>query len=76
MKKEISAMRIAGIACGITLAIIAYFVFTMPSVEFVDQLTHIGEFWGGGTTYGVLALAALPTAIGFLSYFVWKWLNK
>lgn len=76
MKKEISAMRIAGIACGITLAIIAYFVFTMPSIEFVEQLTSIGEFLGGGTTYGVLVLAALPPSIGFLCYFIWKWLNK
>lgn len=76
MKKEISAMRIAGIACGLTLAVIAYFVFTTPTIEFVDQLTAIGEFLGGGTTYGVLTLATLPPVIGFLCYFLWKWLNK
>lgn len=76
MKKELSVIRIASLVCGITLAIIAYFVFSTSSTEFVDTLTKIGEFFGGGTTYGFLVLAALPPLLGFLCAFLWAWWKK
>lgn len=76
MKQEISAMRVAGIVCAVALAIIAYFSFSLPNNEFIDYVTQIGQFLGGGTTYGVLALAAIPPTLGFLCYFIWKWAKK
>lgn len=76
MKKQISPMQVAGVVCGIIFAIIAYFVFTTPSNTFVEQLAQIGSLFGGGATYGILMLAALPPLIGFSCAAVWKWLMK
>ncbi|TCT14156.1 hypothetical protein V5G99_02455 [Bibersteinia trehalosi] len=76
MKNNVSPMQIAGIFCGITLAIIAYFIFSTPSNEFVEQLAYIGAFFGGGATYGILILAALPPLVGFSCALVWKWFTK
>ena len=47
MKKEITAMRIAGIACVIMLAAIGVFTFTTPSDEFVTYLALLGSLVGG-----------------------------
>ena len=46
MKKEITAMRIAGIACVIMLAAIGVFTFTTPSDEFVTYLALLGSLVG------------------------------
>lgn len=76
MKKEITAMRVAGIGCVFTLALIAAFVFITPTEQFITYLTWAGSLVGGKTTMGVFMLAALPTLIAFASYFLWKWLTK
>lgn len=74
MKKEITAMRIAGIACVIMLAAIGVFTFTTPSDEFVTYLALLGSLVGGKTTMGVFMLAALPPLTALIAYYVWKWL--
>ncbi|OOF41288.1 hypothetical protein BKK49_03305 [Rodentibacter rarus] len=76
--KEIKfrAMRAAGIACFIVLIAIGVWVFTSSSGDIVNILTFAGRQVGGGTTYGVLLLAALPPFTGFLTYHVWKWIIK
>ncbi|OOF70694.1 hypothetical protein [Rodentibacter caecimuris] len=70
------AMRAAGIACFISLSVIAYWIFTTSSDDIVRILTLVGNYVGGGTTYGVFILAALPPLVGFLSYHIWKWIVK
>lgn len=74
--KNISPMKIAGLVCGITFALIAYFVFTTPSNEFVTRLAQFGAILGGGATYGILMLAVLPPLLGFSCAWLWKWLTK
>lgn len=70
MKKEITAMRIAGIACVIMLAAIGVFTFTTPSDEFVTYLALLGSLVGGKTTMGVFMLAALPPLTALIAYYV------
>jgi uncharacterized protein PM1237 len=76
VKKEITAMRIAGIACVIMLAAIGVFTFTTPSDEFVTYLALLGSLVGGKTTMDVFMLAALPPLTALIAYYVWKWLKK
>lgn len=76
MKKDLSVTRIASFVCGTVLAVIAYFVFSSSSAEFVETLTKIGEFFGGGTTYGFIVLATLPPLLGFSCAFLWAWWKK
>ena len=76
MNKEISAMRIGSIAALIALIVIAYFSFSLPNQQFIEYLNQIGQFLGGGTTYGVLSLAAIPPFVGLLFYLIWKWAKK
>lgn len=71
MKRDPSAIQVASLVCGISLAVIAYFVFGSSSTEFVETLTKIGEFFGGGATYGFVALAALSPLLGFSCAFLW-----
>ena len=54
MKKEITAMRIAGIACVIMLAAIGVFTFTTPSDEFVTYLALLGSLVGGKPRWAYL----------------------
>lgn len=72
MKKETSAIKIAAVICGIMFALIAYFVFSTPSNEFVEQLAYLGGLLGGGATYGILILVAVPPLVGFSCAFLWK----
>ena len=73
---KMKAMRSAGIACVIVLAIIGYWVFTSTSSEVIDSLTLVGKQVGGSTTYGVFILAICPPLAGFLAYFLTKWVLK
>lgn len=75
-KIKFRAMRAAGIACFITLMLIAFWIFTSDSAEIVHQLTLAGQYVGGGTTYGVLMLAALPALNSLWVYHLWKWIIK
>ena len=75
-KIKFRAMRAAGIGCFVSLAIIAYFVFTTPTDVLIDFLTEIGKMAGGRTTIGVLILAALPPVTGFICYHFWRWVLK
>lgn len=76
MKKEITAMRVAGIACVLTLAVIGVFTFITPSDEFIDYLIRLGSLVGGKTTMGVFILATMPPFAALIAYYVWKWLKK
>lgn len=76
MKKEITAMRVAGIGCVLMLALIGLFVFITPTEQFIDYLTAAGELVGGKTTVGAFMLSALPPLTALIFYYVWKWLNK
>lgn len=76
MQKQIQAMQAAGVGCGLMLAIIAYFIFTTPSNEFVDYMTQAGQLVGQGTTVGIFMLAALPPISAVIFYFGWKWITK
>lgn len=71
MKRDPSFIQVASLVCGISLVVVAYFVFGSSSTEFVETLTKIGEFFGGGTTYGFIALAAIPPLLGFSCAFLW-----
>ncbi|WP_109077759.1 hypothetical protein [Aggregatibacter kilianii] len=75
-KIKFRAMRAAGIGCFITLAIIAFFVFTTPTETFIDFLTEVGKLAGGRTTIGVFILASLPPLVGFICYHFWRWVLK
>ena len=57
---KVRAMRAAGIACFLVLAIIGAWIFTTPS----------------GATYGTFMLAACPPVAGFIAYHFWKWVIK
>ena len=73
---KVRAMRAAGIACFLVLAIIGAWIFTTPSSDIVDALAEAGKMVGGGATYGTFMLAACPTVAGFIAYHFWKWVIK
>ena len=70
---KVKAMRAAGIACFLVLAIIGAWIFTTPSSDIVDVLAEAGKMVGGGATYGTFRLAACPPVAGFIAYHFWKW---
>ncbi|AWW52779.1 hypothetical protein Pmu3358_10195 [Pasteurella multocida] len=61
---KIKAMRAAGVGCVLMLMIIALVVFMLPTGILIDYLTLAGSWVGGGTTFGILMLAALPPLTG------------
>ena len=73
---KVRAMRAAGIACLLVLAIIGACIFTTPSSDNVDALAEAGKMVGGGATYGTFMLAACPPVAGFIAYYFWKWVIK
>ena len=73
---KVRAMRAAGIACFLVLAIIGAWIFTTPSSDIVDALTEAGKMVGGGATYGTFMLAACLPVAGFIAYHFWKWVIK
>ena len=73
---KVRAMRAAGIACFLVLAIIGAWIFTTPSGDIVSALTAAGKMVGGGATYGTFMLAACPPVAGFIAYYFWKWVIK
>ena len=73
---KVKAMRAAGIACFLVLAIIGAWIFTTPSSDIVDVLAEAGKMVGGGATYGSFMLAACPPVAGFIAYHFWKWVIK
>ena len=73
---KVRAMRAAGIACFLVLAIIGGCIFTTPSSDIVDALAEAGKMVGGGATYGTFMLAACPPVAGFIAYYFWKWVIK
>lgn len=73
---KVRAMRAAGIACFLVLAIIGASIFTTPSSDIVDVLAEAGKMVGGGATYGTFMLAACPPVAGFIAYHFWKWVIK
>ena len=70
---KVRAMRAAGIACFLVLAIIGAWIFTTPSSDIVDALAEAGKMMGGGATYGTFMLAACPPVEGFIAYHFSKW---
>ena len=73
---KVRAMRAAGIACFLVLAIIGAWIFTTPSSDIVDALAEAGKMVGGGATYGTFMLAACPPVAGFIDYYFSKWVIK
>ena len=73
---KVRAMRAAGIACFLVLAIIGAWIFTTPSGDIVIALSAAGKMVGGGATYGTFMLAACPPVAGFIAYYFWKWVIK
>lgn len=73
---KVRAMRAAGIACFLVLAIIGAWIFTTPSGDIVSALSAAGKMVGGGATYGTFMLAACPPVAGFVAYYFWKWVIK
>ena len=73
---KVRAMRAAGIACFLVLAIIGAWIFTTPSGDIVSALAEAGKMVGGGATYGTFMLAACPPVAGFIAYHFWKWVIK
>ena len=73
---KVRAMRAAGIACFLVLAIIGAWIFTTPSGDIVSALSAAGKMVGGGATYGTFMLAARPPVAGFIAYYFWKWVIK
>ena len=73
---KVRAMRAAGIACFLVLAIIGAWIFTTPSSDIVDVLAEAGKMVGGGATYGTFMLADCPPVAGFIAYYFWKWVIK
>ena len=73
---KVRAMRAAGIACFLVLAIIGAWIFTTPSSDIVDALAEAGKMVGGGATYGTFMLAACPPVAGFIAYHFWTWVIK
>ena len=64
---KVRAMRAAGIACFLVLAIIGAWIFTTPSGDIVSALSAAGKMVGGGATYGTFMLAACPPVAGFIA---------
>ena len=73
---KVRAMRAAGIACFLVLAIIGAWIFTTPCRDIVEALAEAGKMVGGGATYGTFMLAACPPVAGFIAYYFWKWVIK
>ena len=73
---KVRAMRAAGIACFLVLAIIGAWIFTTPSGDIVSALSAAGKMVGGGATYGTFMLAACPPVAGFIAYYFWKWVIR
>ena len=73
---KVRAMRAAGIACFLVLAIIGGWIFTTPSGDIVNALSAAGKMVGDGATYGTFMLAACPPVAGFIAYYFWKWVIK
>ncbi|MXN88091.1 hypothetical protein K7G92_002089 [Pasteurella canis] len=73
---KLKAMRAAGVGCVFMLALIAIAIFMMPTEQLIDYLTEAGRFVGGGTTFGILMLAALPPLTGAIFYYFFKWALK
>lgn len=73
---KVRAMRAAGIACFLVLAIIGAWIFTTPSGDIVSALSAAGKMVGGGATDGTFMLAACPPVAGFIAYYFWKWVIK
>jgi len=73
---KVRAMRAAGIACFLVLAIIGAWIFTTPSGDIISALSAAGKMVGGGATYGTFMLAACPPVAGFIAYYFWKWVIK
>ena len=73
---KVRAMRAAGIACFLVLAIIGAWIFSTPSGDIVSALSAAGKIVGGGATYGTFMLAACPPVAGFIAYYFWKWVIK
>ena len=73
---KVRAMRAAGIACFLVLAVIGAWIFTTPSGDIVSALSAAGKMVGGGATYGTFMLAACPPVAGFIAYYFWKWVSK
>ncbi|MGC6376703.1 hypothetical protein ACNO7L_02655 [Bisgaard Taxon 45] len=73
---KIQAMRAAGVGCVLMLILIALLVFMSPTGALIDYLTLAGTWVGGGTTFGILMLAALPPLTGAIFYYFWKWVLK
>ena len=73
---KVRAMRAAGIACFLVLAIIGAWIFTTPSGDIVSALSAAGKMVGGGATYGTFMLSACPPVAGFIAYYFWKWVIK
>ena len=73
---KVRAMRAAGIACFLVLAVIGAWIFTTPSGDIVSALSAAGKMVGGGATYGTFMLAACPPVAGFIAYYFWKWVIK
>lgn len=73
---KVRAMRAAGIACFLVLAIIGAWIFTTPSGDIVSALSAAGKMVGGGATYGTFMIAACPPVAGFIAYYFWKWVIK
>ena len=69
---KVRAMRAAGIACFLVLAIIGAWIFTTPSGDIVSALSAAGKMVGGGATYGTFMLAACPPVAGFIAYYFWN----
>ncbi|MGC7560840.1 hypothetical protein [Pasteurella sp. PK-2025] len=70
------AMHVGGIGCVLMLIVIAVWVLMLPTEALIDYLTLAGSWVGGGTTFGILMLAALPPLVGCLFYYFWKWVLK
>ena len=51
---KVRAMRAAGIACFLVLAIIGAWIFTTPSGDIVSALSAAGKMVGGGALTGPL----------------------
>ena len=51
---KVRAMRAAGIACFLVLAIIGAWIFTTPSSDIVDALAEAGKWWAAVPLTGPL----------------------
>lgn len=74
--KKVQAMRAAGVGCFITIVVIAFFLFYLPTDQLMDNLTALGNWFGQSTTVGIFALACLPVLVSMIFYWVWYWLKN